>query len=102
VIEAIPVSDKVARETGYAKVVWYIDAELRTTRAADFFDKQGLKSKRLEVRALEMFGDVPFATDMVMTDLGTGHSSRMRMEELVIDQGVDPTWFTNRTLQSGF
>ena len=102
VIEAIPISDKIAKETGYTKVVWAIDTELRTTRAADFFDKQDLKFKRLEVAAIQMFGDVPFATDMVMTDVGTGHSSRMLMEDLVIDQGVDPTWFTNRTLQNGF
>jgi len=102
VVQALPVSVKIARDTGYTKVLWYIDAELRTTRGADFFDKQDLKFKRLEVQAIQMFGDVPFATDMLMTDLGTGHSSRMRMEELVVDQGVDPTWFTNRTLQSGF
>jgi uncharacterized protein len=102
VVEATPVSDKVARETGYTKVVWYVDETLKTSRAADYFDKQGVRFKRMEVAQIEELNGVPFATDMTMQHLGTGHSSRMTMEDLDVDTGVDPTWFTHRTLQNGF
>jgi len=101
-VEATPVSDEVARETGYTKVVWYVDEELKISRAADYFDKQGLESKHMQVHAVELLDGVPFATDMTMTDEGTGHSSRMTMTDLVVNGGADPTWFTNRTLQNGF
>ncbi len=102
IVEATPVSDKIRKDTGYAKVVWYIDAALKTTRAADFYDKQGVKFKRMEVAEVEELNGVPFATDMSMTNLGTNHSSRMVMEDLVINTGVDASWFTNRALQNGF
>ena len=102
IVEATPVSDKVARETGYTKVVWYVDEALKTSRAADYFDKQGVHFKRMEVSQIEELNGVPFATDMAMEDLGTGHSSRMTMEDLDIDSGVEPGWFTHRTLQNGF
>ena len=101
-VEATPISDKVARETGYTKVVWYVDEALKTSRAADYYDRQGVRFKRMDVAAIEELNGVPFATDMTMKDLGTGHSSRMLMEDLDVDAGVDPAWFTHRTLQNGF
>ena len=102
VVEATPISDKVARETGYTKVVWYVDAALKTSRAADYYDKQGVRFKRMDVAEIQDLNGVPFATDMTMKHLGTGHSSRMTMEDLEVDAGADPTWFTHRTLQNGF
>jgi uncharacterized protein len=102
IVEATPASDKIRKDTGYAKVVWFIDSALETTRAADFYDKQGVKFKRMEVLAIEDLAGQPFATDMTMTNLGTGHSSRMTMEDLAVNQGVDEGWFSNRALQNGF
>ena len=101
-VEATPASDKVGRETGYTKVVWYVDAALKTSRAADYYDKQGVRFKRMDVAEIQDLNGVPFATDMTMKHLGTGHSSRMTMEDLEVDAGADPTWFTHRTLQNGF
>jgi hypothetical protein len=101
-VEATPASDKIRKDTGYAKVVWYVDEALKTTRAADFYDKQGVQFKRMEVHEIQDLGGTPFATDMTMTNVGTGHSSRMTMEDLAVDQGVDDGWFTNRALQNGF
>ena len=85
-----------------SRVVWYMDQELKTARRAEFYDKQGVLAKRMEVERIDLLGDVPFATDMRMTDLGTGHSSRMQMLDLVVDKGVEEVWFTNRALQNGF
>ena len=102
VVAATPASDKVAKDTGYSRVVWYIDEQLKTTRKAAFFDKQGVNFKRMEVHRIEDFDGTPFATDMTMTNLGTGHSSRMTMGDLVVNQGVDEGWFTHRALQNGF
>jgi len=99
---ATPASDKIKKDTGLAKVHWFIDTELKTTRRAEFYDRQGALTRRMEVQKVELFGDVPFGTDMLMTDLGTGHSSRMTMTDLKVDQGVDPSWFTKRALQNGF
>ncbi|MBW1881822.1 MAG: outer membrane lipoprotein-sorting protein, partial [Deltaproteobacteria bacterium] len=101
-VEATPVDDSVRKDTGYTKVVYAIDQALKTSRATDFYDKQGAKFKHLQVSEIQDLNGVPFATDMIMTDLGNGHTSQMKMEDLAVDQGVDSLWFTNRALQKGF
>jgi uncharacterized protein len=95
------ISAKVAKDTGYASVVWYVDPTLKTSRKAEYHDRQGVLFKRMEVLVLEELGGVPFATDMQMTNLGTGRSSRMQMEGLVINEEIDAGWFTERTLSKG-
>ncbi len=99
---ATPASDKILKDTGLSKVHWFIDSELKTTRKTEFYDRQGALSRRMEVKKIELFGEVPFATDMLMTDLGSGRASRMTMSDLKVDAGVDPAWFTKRALQHGF
>ena len=104
VVVATPVSDKVARETGYSRVIWTVDVALKTSRKAEYFDKQGVEFKEMVVQEIQDFDGVPFGTDMTMTNLGTGRTSRMQLQDLIIDQGVDATLFQSpeRTLQMGF
>ena len=92
---------QVARDTGYSKVIWYVDVALKTSRRAEYFDKQDVLFKRMEVLALEELAGVPFATDMLMSDLGTGRSSRMTMSDLDVNGVAQAGWFSNRTLQNG-
>ncbi len=99
---ARPASDQIAKDTGLSEVHWFIDTALKTTRRAEFHDRQGALSRRMEVEKIELFGEVPFATDMLMTDLGSGRTSRMTMSELKVDMGVEDGWFTKRALQNGF
>ena len=99
---ATPASDKIMKDTGLSKVHWFIDTELKTTRKAEFYDRQGALARRMVVEKIDMFGEVPFATDMLMTDIGSGRTSRMTMSELQVDMGVEDGWFTKRALQNGF
>ncbi|MFH1464483.1 MAG: outer membrane lipoprotein-sorting protein [Pseudomonadota bacterium] len=99
---ATPANPTVEKDTGLSKVHWFMDTALETTRKAEFYDRQGALSRRMEVLAITMFGEVPFATGMLMTDLGSGHSSRMTMSDLHVDAGVQDDWFTKRALQNGF
>ena len=92
---------QVARDTGYSKVAWYVDESLKTSRRAEYFDKQDVLFKRMDVVTLEDLGGIPFATDMVMKNLGTGRTSQMTMTDLQINTDVQPGWFSNRTLQNG-
>jgi len=101
-VVAVPASPSIEKDTGLSRVHWFVDVELEATRRAEFYDRQGALSRRMEVQKIEIFGQVPFATDLLMTDLGTGHSSRMTMSELQVDAGVEDAWFTKRALQNGF
>lgn len=99
---ATPANPTVEKDTGLSKVHWYVDIALKTARKAEFYDRQGAMTRRMEVQAITMFGEVPFATEMLMTDLGSGHASRMTMSGLQVDAGVQDDWFTKRALQNGF
>ncbi len=102
VIEAKPRDKTIEKDTGYSKVVHYVDKEILTTRKSAFFDKQGLEFKVMVVTAFTDLDGTPFATDMTMTDTASGRKSRLVMSDLVVNSEVDATWFSNRALQNGF
>ncbi len=92
---------QVKHDTGYSKVVWFVDRARLVTLAADYFDTDGVLFKHLDVLALQDVNGVPFATHMRATDKTTGHQSEMRFEDLKTDQGVADSTFTERALRRG-
>ena len=101
-VRATPATEQVRRDTGYGEVDYAIDAELLTTRRAEFHDKAGQPFKTLVAERIEEVGGVPFATSLKMTDLASGRWSRLEMSDLVVNQPVEDAWFTRRALQQGF
>ncbi len=91
----------VKRNTGYSKVIWYVDRARLVTLAADYFDEDGVLFKHLDVLELQDVNGVPFATRMRAVDKTTGHQSEMVFEELKTNQGVADSTFTERALRRG-
>ncbi|MDF1562827.1 MAG: outer membrane lipoprotein-sorting protein [Deltaproteobacteria bacterium] len=98
-VEGKAAEERVITETGYSKVIWCVDSEKLTVLGTEYFDKDGDRFKQLTVQAFEELSGVPFATDMLMEDLSTGHSSRMLFSGLEVNTGVDPSLFTERALR---
>ncbi len=92
-------SDRVVEETGYRKIVWCVDEARKVVTHAAYFDKDGTHFKTLEVGAFETVGGVPFATDLTMRDLTTGHRSRMVFTNLKVNTGIPAQVFTERALR---
>ena len=98
-VEARAASDEIKNDTGYARVIWYIDPSRKIALGADYFDEAGLPLKTLTVKKVETISGVPFGTHMVVVDNATGHKSEMMFRDLKTDTGIDDDVFTERNLR---
>jgi hypothetical protein len=98
-VEARAANDKVKEDTGYARVIWYVDPSRKIALGADDFDEAGLPLKSLVVKKVEIVSGVPFATHMVVEDNNTGHKSEMMFRDLKTDTGIGDDVFTERNLR---
>ncbi len=99
VVAGTAANEKVTKDTGYSKIVWYVDPNRLTVLAADYYDKAGTKFKVMTVRKIEDIAGIPFATDMRMEDLTTGHTSEMVFSNLQTNVGLKDDLFTDRNLR---
>lgn len=100
-IEALPKSQQVADDTGYSKVIRWVDQNDLSIFHSEYYDKSGELKKKLDIQKFELINGAPFATDMVMRDEIIGHTSRMTFDELQIDVPLTDDFFTPRVLQRG-
>lgn len=100
-IECLPVSDKLLADTGYGKIVRWVDQARLNTIYSEYYDKGLTRWKELDVIEFQVIKTVDFATDMIMRDLQTGHSSEMKFLNLQVDTGIPGDFFTVRYLQQG-
>ncbi len=101
VIECQPATDKILADTGYGKIVRWVDKERFNTLWSEYYDIGLTKWKELEVVEFLLLKGTDFASDMIMRDLQTGHSSEMRFENLQVDVELADDFFSVRYLQRG-
>ena len=99
VVEAVPATDEIKKDTGYGKTVHWIRKDTFTTYKATYFDRDGRKWKTLDVPKVEKIKNVWFSTVMIMQDLETGHTSKMEFQNFKINTGIPDNNFTIRYLQ---
>lgn len=90
---------KTTEETGYSKIVWYVDPKKFIAIKADYYDKSGQLFKTMLVKKVETISGSPFATSILMEDLQSGHRSKMEFSDLKTDQGLADKIFTERNLR---
>ena len=81
-IECLPASEKIQDDTGYGKIVRWVDQENDNIAYSEFYDKSLTRWKTLTVRKFQRIKDTDFAADMVMADLLSGHTSAMDFEDI--------------------
>lgn len=101
VVQAIPVSEAVANDTGYAGIVYVISTEKRIPIRAVFFDRSGAYFKRMHVHTVEAIGDTWLPTQVEVEDLGQDHRTVMVLRNVRIDTNPDDSFFTQQYLQRG-
>jgi len=101
-IEALPVNDRIRKDTGYSKIIRWIRKDTFTTYKAIYYDREGKKLKVLTVPQVEKIGGVWFATQMIMHDVQINHKSTMTFKNLRINTGVPERYFTLRYLRRPF
>ncbi len=100
-IECLPATEDILKDTGYGKIVRWVDQETLNIPYSEIYDRGLNKWKVLDVLGFERIGEVDFATDMVVRDLQTGHSSEIQFSNIKVNQGIPDVYFTVRYLQRG-
>jgi outer membrane lipoprotein-sorting protein len=100
-LESIPVSDDVARELGYGRVVHWIDAERWMIRKAEMWDRRGDALKVVRTPQIERVQGIWTALRIEAENHKTGHRSIFSFRDTDYATGVDDDVFTERALRRG-
>lgn len=94
-IEMTPKPDK---KSDYSKMLTRIDRENYTILSSDYYDRGGNKVKTMINNEIENIDGYWIITDLLMTDLKKGHSTRMIFTETEINTGLSEDDFSVRVL----
>lgn len=101
VVEAVARDEKLKKESGYSRTVYWIDPGRKLVVNADFYDKGGALAKELRNSQLETHKSQYRWGVWEMTDVARGHRTTLRFEDRKIDQGLEDRFFTVRFLERG-
>ncbi len=101
VLEATPVSDKVARELGYGRVVSRIDPNIWMARKSEFWDIKGNPLKFVLNKDIRQVDGIWTSHEIYAENLKTGHKTRFSFSEIDYLTPVNDSWFETRQLKRG-
>lgn len=94
----IEMSPKPDKKSDYSKMLTRIDRENYTILSSDYYDRGGNKVKTMINNKIENIDGYWIITDLLMTDLKKGHSTRMIFTETEINTGLSEDDFSVRVL----
>ncbi|RMF56385.1 MAG: outer membrane lipoprotein-sorting protein [Calditrichaeota bacterium] len=100
-ISCLPANEQIEKDTGYGKIIRWIDQERLVSLKAVYYDRALREWKTLDIPRVELIGGVWFQTDMIMKDVQTGHQSEMIFKNVKINQNIPAQFFSQRFLQRG-
>ena len=100
-LESIPVSEDVARELGYGRVVHWIDSERWMIRKTEVWNRRGDALKVVHTREIELVQGIWTALRIEAQNYKTGHRSIFTFRDTDYATGVDDDVFTERALRRG-
>ncbi len=101
VVESIPVSDKVAKELGYGRVLRWVDAEIWMVRKAKFWDIRGNALKTNHSRDIRQVQGIWTAHRAEVENHKTGHRTVFTFSDVEYQKRVNNDLFTERALRRG-
>jgi hypothetical protein len=101
VVEHVPVSEEIARELGYGRVVSSIDPEIWMPRKAEFWDVQQRPLKTVYTREIRQVDGVWTAYRLEAENHKSDHRTFLTLLEVDYDTPVADDVFTERALRRG-
>jgi outer membrane lipoprotein-sorting protein len=104
IIEATPISEEVADETGYSKSELWVRQDNHIIVRAKRWVKEDRTVKYMQVNKLEQIDGIWIATEMQMvTKQGrdTVHATVLKFSDIKFNQSLDEDLFTLRRLEKG-
>ncbi len=95
-LESLPVDPD---SSVYLRRLSWVDMQTLVVRRVDYFERDERRpAKRLQVLAVQQQQGLWTVTDSTVTDLGSGHQTRMRVERVVYNRNLPRQLFTPRAL----
>lgn len=104
VIEAIPRSDDVVKETGYRKSLLIIQKDINFIVRAVYWPEKGDILKYFDATKLELIDGIWTATEMTMSskrNKDTIHKTILKFANVKYNQNIDKDMFTVRRIEKG-
>lgn len=102
VVEMLPVSENVARELGYGKVVSWVDSVIWIVRKAEFWDIKGNLLKTTRIRNIEKIQGIWTVHNISVENHKTGHTTELVFSDVDYAAEVSDDLFTERALRRGY
>ena len=102
VVEAIPVSDSIAKELGHSKLLGYIDPELNIFRKSEYWDLNGNKLKTIYTQDIQMVDGYLTRHRLEVDNHKTGHNTVFTFSEVDYVSPIEDRLFTERALKRGW
>ena len=87
--------------SGYGRMVTWVADNIWVGLRREFYDRKGVLVKNLEVKGLEQIGSFWTISEMTMTTLKSGHSTTMKLSDLVIETVLTEDDFTEELMKQG-
>jgi outer membrane lipoprotein-sorting protein len=100
-VEHVPVSDEIARELGYGRVVSYIDPTIWMARKSEFWDVQRRPLKTVHTRELRPIDGIWTTHRIEAENRKTGHRTVFTFFDVDYATAVKDDIFTERALRRG-
>ena len=101
VVEGTPVSERIAKDLGYSRVVWRVDPEIWMSRFGEYYDLNGNLLKTIRIEEVETIDGVLTATQIFVENAKTRHSTRLRSTDIDYEAQVDDGVFSQTRLRRG-
>lgn len=101
VLEAVPVAERLARETAYARKLIWIDPARDVILRVDYYGRDGQLFKRLSVSDIEAVGDKYRWRTVRMEDFARRHATEVIYHTRKIGAGIPERYFTEQYLKRG-
>ncbi len=97
VVESIPLDE----EYMYSKTVTWIIKDKWIGYKKEFYDEDEDFLKRLSLVKYDEFGEIIVLTEVKMENVQNGHSTIMRLSDVVVDKTIADNMFTERMMKRG-
>ena len=101
-VEGTPVSDDVARELGYSRLVQWIRKDNDFSIQAHYWDQAGRELKHLNIITLKQIDGIWSPMHIEMMNIQSNHKTRLEFSEQTYNATMKDRMFTQRTIKRGY
>jgi len=102
VVQAEPKSPALKRNLGYSKIQYYIRKDIHMYIKVDFWDRKEQVLKHLISSEIKKIDGIWTAMSGTMTNVQTGHSTKLSFFEHHYNSGLSDRLFSERMLKRGY